>query len=128
MMRIMRMMRMMRVTVKDRRMRMPKNLGWGKATTKQNLTRSSADCREDCTPDREPEKKNTKASQIQIQRPTKTQKRDKYNDNDKDKDSVTSAMCDHPLLQDLLHAQVRHPQPKPNCHYRRQTRVFYDCM
>ena len=112
MMRVMRMMRMMRLTVKDRRMRMPKNLGWGKATTRQNLTRSSADCREDCTPDREPEK-NSIAIQIQIQRPTQTQIKDKYNENDKDKDNVTSAMCDDPLLQDLLHTKVRHPQPKP---------------
>ena len=49
------MKRKMRVTVKERRMRMPKKRGWGKATTRQNLTRSSADWREDCTPDREPE-------------------------------------------------------------------------
>ena len=35
--------RMMVVTVKERMMRMPKKRGWGKATTRQNLTRSSAD-------------------------------------------------------------------------------------
>ena len=31
------------ITVKERRTRMPKKRGWGRATTRQNLRRSSAD-------------------------------------------------------------------------------------
>ena len=54
----MSMKRLGMMTVKERRMRMPKKRGWGRATTRQNLTRSSADWREDCTPDSEPETLN----------------------------------------------------------------------